>query len=371
MVSEKIKVSIFTTKWGHYSIGKAIENTLSKNGEYLPIFNNVKLDKLSENSNLFFYRLFPSLFKLPFKAAEMKEMAKLLESYFKRNYGHKIEKLIVEQKPDVVLNAYFGFNWILEKLAKKFNFLYLNAVADPKSVNKVTVSKDAYNLVFDESTKNKCLSFGISADKILITGWFVRESFNKVYSKAKAKEKLNIPNGTFVIVVVGGSAGNFGVLKSLPAFVSPKKPMQVFFVCGESKVLLKSIKNITKIFSFKNLKLIPLGFRKDLYNYLQAADLVIGKAGPNLLFETAATKTPFFAISHISGQEDGNLEIIKNYNIGVVEENQIKSTKLLRSIIKNPKKLDRYKKSLEQMSEYNKNSGEILDKFIKSHLQTT
>ena len=84
--------------------------------------------------------------------------------------------------------------------------------------------------------------------------------------------------------------------------------------------------------------MVNLEFTKELDKYIKISDLVIGKAGPNLLFETVAAKKPFMAVSHIHGQEDGNLEIIRNYKIGFVEENQIKAIKLIKSIINKPKK---------------------------------
>ena len=59
------------------------------------------------------------------------------------------------------------------------------------------------------------------------------------------------------------------------------------------------------------------------------ADLIIGKAGPNTIFETVAAKKPFIAITHIAGQEDCNLDLIKEYQLGFVEENAIKVVEAL------------------------------------------
>jgi UDP-N-acetylglucosamine:LPS N-acetylglucosamine transferase len=44
---------------------------------------------------------------------------------------------------------------------------------------------------------------------------------------------------------------------------------------------------------------------------LSASDIVFGKAGPNFLFNVVACKKPFVAITHVGGQEDGNLDIIR------------------------------------------------------------
>ena len=93
---------------------------------------------------------------------------------------------------------------------------------------------------------------------------------------------------------------------------------------------------------------------------------VRAKAGPNSLFESVATKTPYFAISHISGQEDGNLDIIKDYKLGFVEERSAKAVKLLKQTCNNPETLKQFDKSLETLAKYNKNSGKRLIELIES-----
>jgi UDP-N-acetylglucosamine:LPS N-acetylglucosamine transferase len=97
---------------------------------------------------------------------------------------------------------------------------------------------------------------------------------------------------------------------------------------------------------------------------MQAADLVIGKAGPNMLFETVATETPFFAITHIAGQEDGNLDIIRDYNLGYVEENILKAQRILKQIINHPEQLDKFKTDILKLKKYNQQSKEKLLKII-------
>ena len=139
------------------------------------------------------------------------------------------------------------------------------------------------------------------------------------------------------------------------------------FICGKNKSLYKSLRlfqEIHKLSNGSNTTFIIRGYTENTHEYLQASDLVIGKAGPNLLFESVATHTPFLAISHIWGQEDGNLEIIKKYKLGFVEENPVKAINLTRKIIRNPKMLNWFQKPLEKLAEYNNNSYQILRDFV-------
>jgi UDP-N-acetylglucosamine:LPS N-acetylglucosamine transferase len=365
----RVSVSIFTTKWGHFSIGKAIEESLSGLPFLKTYLNNLKLGEISEKSYMFFYRLFPPLYKIPFKAAEQEEVSQIFLKYFYKKYYYLIKESLKTQRPKIVTNTYFGFNQILQDLAVEFGFEYINVIADPRSIHKLLVSKNGYNLVFDGKAKKTCLGHGAKKEKIISCGWFVRKDFNTDFDAQTLRKKLGIDKNSLNLTVVGGSAGTYSVLKMFPALISPKNPVHVIFICGESKSLFKSVSAFSETFSSKNLKITALGFKENIHEYLQASDLVIGKAGPNLLFETVATETPFFAITHISGQEDGNLEIIKKNKLGFVEENHVKLFKLLRETIKHPSKLKRFDKPLQKMSEYNKNSGKVLVNLIEEKLK--
>ena len=103
---------------------------------------------------------------------------------------------------------------------------------------------------------------------------------------------------------------------------------------------------------------------------MQMADLIIGKAGPNLIFESVASQKPFLAISHIPGQEDGNLDIIKDYKLGYVEENPFKAAKLLRSVINDPSNLQQFQAAIAKLRVTNQKSQAILTKTLAQALES-
>jgi len=155
-------------------------------------------------------------------------------------------------------------------------------------------------------------------------------------------------------------------MKVLPILIFSQQPIQVIVACGSNQALYRSTEALQKIIdkSDNHSSLIPLKFTSKIHLYMQAADLVIGKAGPNMLFETVATETPFFAITHIAGQEDGNLDIIRDYNLGYVEENILKAQKILKQIINHPEQLDKFKTDILKLKKYNQQSKEKLLKII-------
>ena len=49
---------------------------------------------------------------------------------------------------------------------------------------------------------------------------------------------------------------------------------------------------------------------------MAAADVVMGKAGPNVLFEAVTLGKPFIATAYIPGQEQVNLGFIRRHKLG-------------------------------------------------------
>lgn len=353
----KIKISIFTTKWGHQSIGVAAYETLQKDNNFQAKLNNIKVDKLSELSYMPTYKLFPKLFKLSFKVSGYNKASEIITKYLHNRYKKELEDLIKTDKPKFVINTYFGFNKTLEILSEKYGFTYINIVADPKSIHKLSLTQVGYNFVFDNKARANCIKEGVDKQKIIVSGWFVQNKFYKPMPIRKINDRLTI-------LIVGGSAGNYSVLKCLPAFVNSSKNIHLIFIAGESKSLYKAVTAFSEMFTSEKLQITTLKFTNSLNEQIQLSDLVVGKAGPNLLFETVAAVKPFLAVSHISGQEDGNLEIIKQYKLGFVEEQPIKAIKLLRKLISKPDLLTRKVSSIKKLATHNLKSGEVLKDFI-------
>lgn len=369
--STKPVTSIFTTTEGHLSIAQAVQQALDQ--DHTTHLNLIHAKEFS--FYVPFYLFFPHLFKIPFKLTKFSTIQKIVHSYSRITYQKNISQYLKSQKPQVVVSCYYLHNHLLQQYQVTNKFPFFNTIANPRTFSTLELSPQAYNLVFDSNAFKTCLSHGIPPEKIIVSGWFVRNQFEKKYNQKKVRQQLKLKPDILTLLVVAGSEGTNTVLKNFPAFINSKKPIQVIFACGRNKTLYSTINTLSKAVKITNpknkAKIIPLTFTKNIHLYLQAADLVIGKAGPNLLFESVATHTPFLATTHVSGQEDGNLDIIKEYKLGYVEENLVRSVKLIKHIINQPEILKQFQPSLKKVATHNHNSKKILLQTIQTHLKTT
>lgn len=376
------KILVLTSPEGHLSIAKAFKKMLEADF-------NVKVSNLMEKQNGFkfytpFYRYFPSLFQFPYKLGKKDTVQKTFKTIFKTFMEKEVKKEVKSFCPDLIVSTNLFYDPSLTKILdyQTKPIPYLNFIPNPWNIHPLEVSSQAVNLFYDKKGINFGKKLGLKEKQLKSLGWPVRSQFYKGYDAGRIKKKLNFKKNVFTILICGGSEGTNMILKIIPSLLMIKKKVQVVAVCGSNQTLFKALNSFkkllpklakTKIDHFsqikKKLNLKIFGFVDNMAELIQASDLVVGKAGPNLIFETAALKKPFFAICHISGQEDDNLVIIRKKGLGFVEENAFKAIKLLKQIINRPEMLNKFTKTIEKERQNNlKVKGRFLN-LVKTSLK--
>ena len=346
------KIIITSTRWGHTSIAKAIKEILDNKNDVELIC--IEAEPFSKISYHLIYKFFPGLFKVVFRLSGMKFFRSLFNSFVAVSYQSVLERVIKRQKPDIVINVYFAFDSSLAPLQERYRFKLINVLADPWTFSKILISTAGENLTFDNYSLKRLKELEPKASGQPI-GWFIEKKYYDVekLDQNKVRKDLGLDPDMFTLCVVSGSEGTFNIFKILSTLTNPKLKMQVIILCGNNHAMfnvVRALRSLSGKINGPKIKGIP--YTESMQLYLKAADLVVGKAGPNTLFQSVIVGSPFFAISHISGQEDGNLDIIKRYKIGFVEENPNKAAKKLKEVIRNPKTLSKFRKNLKQLSKY-------------------
>lgn len=368
---KKQKIAIFTTPQGHASIADAIQEKIERlagdNYEVVQYFSDALLMK--EYGMV--YKFAPYIFSIPYNLSKMQHAAAASKKILRHKFTKPLTEFVEKEQPDLCINTNFVYNASLEKICTEKAIPFINVLANPGNSHPVEVSEQAdYNLTFDtdtqfalEDTYPNCTFF--------TTGWFVRDIFESAYSIMDIRKKHKVDPKTFHMLIASGSEGTNAVLKILPSLLRVNEPVVITVACGKSKLLADQVSMTAKFVRqvSPNVDIRVLPFTKEMHEYMQSADIVVGKAGPNTLFETVATKTPFFAITHVAGQEDVNLEIIEDEKIGFVEESILGASRLLANIVADPSLLDEYQKPVEKMAAHNAKSGKLLLEIIQKLLK--
>ena len=321
------KALIFTTSMGHKSIASACSQMLKQNNWQTKIF----FSTFAETSFHYYpiYKFFPALNKPYFEITKNHDLPDLFEKIFSKRKIKKIKKIINEYQPNLIISTYFLYNPAISQIKKNANFSFINIVSNPRTFHPSELSFSAEkNLVYDQIAVKNSQKDGLVKKNIDSIGWLVRKRF---YQKHEKKLKK------LTILVSAGSLGTYNVIRFLPVFFQIKQPINLLLVAGKNKVLFsifKNFKRLCRLFG-QQIKIEAYSFTKKMPDLIAKADLVAGKAGPNLIFESVAAGKPFIALSYIPGQEDGNLEIIKQKSLGWVTIEPAAFRKLINQLVKN------------------------------------
>ncbi len=368
MPKRNLRILVLTTYEGHLSIGEAIADYINKQPGYEAALKVQDLPMRMAYTTL--YQFFPSTSGPLFALSTHELLVKSSRILFRSRSDEFVNAAINEYQPDLIISAFYFYIPSLEDACAKNGIPFINILTDPLTVHPVTAAAaPIVNCGFDKKTVRAVKKFE-QPSVVSPIGWFVRDRFEQDYDQKRVRKSLKLDLDKLTILVASGSEGTNLVMKILPVLLLSDKPTQVVVACGANKGLKQVLEQFAKVLASLGNKneLVIVGFTKHIEKYMQAADLVVGKAGPNSLFESVATKTPFFAITHISGQEDGNLDIIKSYKLGYVEENAVKLVSLLKSIIDDPGQLSRFKSPLAKLAKYNQMSKSKLKALIEQTL---
>jgi UDP-N-acetylglucosamine:LPS N-acetylglucosamine transferase len=357
-------VLILSTIEGHLSIASTIAEALGRDG--LSCHVAVCPDRILRVYR-FFSRYRPSLLKIFVDLLNVPLFRDAVAVRLRAGYTGKLFDLLSRYSPRILISTNYAFEPSITRHRRRIPVPYINIVTDPRTYFLTNLSTVAdVNFVFDEHQAESFRRRHPRA-RTRVAGWFVRSQFQEPADRGQVRLELGLERAMFTIFVAAGWEGTNQVLKILPGLMTTQRPVQIVVACGNNTRMLGLVGAMAESFRHRaaHVCLTALPFTREIHRYMQAADLVMGKAGPNMLFESVATCTPFFAITHNHGQEDGNLDIIREYGIGLVEENPWRARALLRAIIDGREPLERFAAGVRELARKNAEATGLIRKEVR------
>ncbi len=169
-------------------------------------------------------------------------------------------------------------------------------------------------LVPTEAAHQIALQNGLEARRVLVTGLPVSAGFSVSSRKTSStlKSRLGWPIELPVVLLVGGGDGMGSLEKIAQSIVGAKLPATLVVVTGRNRDLkarLQSKKWSSPTFIY--------GFVNEMAEFMQAADILVTKAGPGTICEALNVGLPMVLYDRLPGQEDGNIPYVVSAGAGV------------------------------------------------------
>ncbi len=240
-------------------------------------------------------------------------------------------------QPDLIITTYPFLTYevvqVLKKLGREIPFVML--FADPNRVHSswLTERHATATLAPTRETYAQALSVDFDPARLYQVGWPVRDQFYQVDRSQRAQilERLRLDATCFTIFLQGGGEGAAQLGRTVEDVLGIGQNLQVILAAGTNQAVRKRFDGV------KNLSVLP--FTKEIAPYMAAADVIMGKAGPNMLFEAVTLGKPFIATSYIPGQEEANLAFIRQHKLGWVALTREQQQVLLKQLLAHPSEL--------------------------------
>ncbi|MBA2735981.1 MAG: glycosyltransferase [Pyrinomonadaceae bacterium] len=266
------------------------------------------------------------------------------EFVYKRCIGFCTE-IFEKWCPHIVISVHPLTQHIFAKVLKELNLAeqipLVTVVTDPCygfwkgwACNDVSLY-----LVANEDAERQLIDYGISPEKIKISGMPIHPKFHEVDETVaqEARRAFGLNPDKFTVFVNAGWVGGGNIPQIFKELVRGDLDVQAVFLAGKNEELKKQAEEIAKTAKFP-VKVI--GYSDEIEKIMQSANVMISKLGGLTTFEALACRLPIIADATTPPmpQEAGTVNLIKSKGAGILLENSIDIVPTIRTLLGDSKK---------------------------------
>ncbi len=312
------------------------------------------------------------LWAAEFRFFDTPRRALLAHRVFTHLVRQQLTDLLDKVRPDIIITTYPFLSYeakrVLERRSPAVPLVML--FSDANNVHAAWLTERQADATFatTRETYEQALATGFDPRCLHLVGWPVRAQFFQAYSSGKEAQKgqlarIGLAHDRFTIFLQGGGEGTARVESTINAMLvrgDLTRDLQVILAAGTNARLLARYKDTPN--------LVALPYTKEIAPFMAAADVIMGKAGPNALFESVTLNKPFMATSFIPGQEQENLSFIQRHGLGWVALRPQEQLSLLTTLIHDANEMKAMSSTIEAYRRWNAAANTRVIQLVRSLL---
>jgi UDP-N-acetylglucosamine:LPS N-acetylglucosamine transferase len=283
-------------------------------------------------------------------------------------YAPALDKLLRQRHYRLIMTTYPFLSYevmrAVERLPRPVPFMAL--FADPERVHHAWLTERyaAATIAPTHETYAQALAAGFAPDRLHLTGWPVRRQFwgADLPPHTATLRGLCLDPDRFTVFVQGGGEGSADFAQCVTALLMAGTP-QIILAVGTNLRLAERFRGIPGVC------IIP--YTPNIAPLMAAADVIMGKAGPNTLIESTMLGKPFIATTYIPGQEEGNLAFIQRHGLGWVALDARDQRQLVERLMATPTQIAEMCASVGRYRAWNAKATERIPAVVSAALQQT
>lgn len=278
------------------------------------------------------------------------------EFFHRRCIGY-VREIFEKWCPHIVVSVHPLTQHIFARILKELN------LAD--SVPLVTVVTDpcygfwkgwacddvSLYLVANDEARRQLVDYGISPEKIKISGMPVHPKFHEVDEKVaqRARTAFGLNPDKFTVFVNAGWIGGGNIPQIFRELARGELDVQAIFLAGKNEELRLEAEEIAKNAKFP-IKVI--GYSDEIEKIMQSANVMVSKLGGLTTFEALACRLPIIADTTTPPmpQEAGTVNLIADKGAGILLEKPADIVLTIRNLVQNSEKYAEMKAATRLLS---------------------
>jgi UDP-N-acetylglucosamine:LPS N-acetylglucosamine transferase len=176
-------------------------------------------------------------------------------------------------------------------------------------------------LVANEDARKQLIDYGITPEKIKISGMPIHPKFHEVDEKdaQEARQAFGLNPEKFTVFVNAGWIGGGNIPQIFREFAKGDLDVQAIFLAGKNEELKREAEELAKSAKFP-IKVI--GYSDEIEKLMQSANVMVSKLGGLTTFEALACRLPIIADATTPPmpQEAGTVNLLKERGAGILLE---------------------------------------------------
>ncbi|MFE4812432.1 galactosyldiacylglycerol synthase [Peribacillus simplex] len=338
---------LFRMQSGHHQVAEALMDMFKKHTNGVTLkkvdllsYTSNTLEKMVTTGYLKWIHYAPETYNLAYKNLFYVSFPKERSfKWYQYIFLKKMEQLIAEEKPDLIVCTHGFPSYLLSqlKIKGKCNIPIINVYTD-FFINNVWGSKeiDFHFLPTQELKEKLIIKNQIPKHSMMVTGIPVHEEITK---SARVLKNADRPK----ILISGGNSGLGGIL-NLADELKNSTDFDYFVLCGNNKKLYDAIDT----WNLAHINPLPyISSRSEMNKLYEEVDAIVTKPGGVTISEALRKRLPIFVHSMLPGQEEINLQYLKDHKLVFELNHNLSFEKQILSILKDHKKMDQWNISIE------------------------
>lgn len=254
-------------------------------------------------------------------------------------------KALTDYQPDVIVCTHFTPPFLVSWLYEQGKLKVRPAVVlTDLDIHAMWLARhyEHYFVALEES-RVYLEKVGISPGRITVSGVPVDTPFTVAKDQATARRELadlGVDPQRFTVLVSAGGFGVGPIAAMIGELLTMRVPAQVIAIAGKSESLKTKLDTLAKESATGTVKLIPIGFTKQMDLFMAAADILLSKPGGLTVSEAMARGLPMCIANPIPGQEERNSDHLLEAGVAIKCNNLLTLGYKLEQLVQTPGRLD-------------------------------